>query len=151
MAGKADFTDEEWELLLEAAPGAGMMVVMSDRGGTFRETFSMAKAYTELRKEPGKSQLIDEIVSAKPDLDHTRHTSKEELDEAVLQRLTEAIALLEEKATPEDVEEYKAFAWSIAEHVANARKEGFLGFSGERVSDEEEAALEQIKSTLGLA
>ena len=47
MTAKADFNAEEWETLLEAPPAAGLLVVLSDRGGSIKETFSMAKAYTE--------------------------------------------------------------------------------------------------------
>ena len=44
MTGKADFTPEEWEQIAEGPSGAGMAVAMAHKGGTFRETFSMAKA-----------------------------------------------------------------------------------------------------------
>ena len=53
MTSKADFTDEEWTLLREAPASAGMLVVQADKGGMFRETFSMGKAYTEARKQHG--------------------------------------------------------------------------------------------------
>ena len=41
----------------------------------------MAKAYTEARKEHGDSALLDELVSSKPEMDHTRAHSAEELKE----------------------------------------------------------------------
>lgn len=151
MASKADFTEEEWELLRETAPGVGMAVIVSDRGGTVRESFSMAKAYAEARRQPGASQLLDELVEAKPDMDHSRYGSKDELVEAALKRATDALALIGEKGTEEDVEQFRTFVWSVAEDVANARKEGFMGLTGERVSGAEGAALERIKSTLGLS
>jgi hypothetical protein len=151
MAGKADFTEEEWELLRETPPGIGMVVIVADRGGMMRESFSMAKAYAEARKQPGSGQLIDELVEAKPDMDHTRYGSKEELVEAALDRARQALALVGEKGTAEDVEQFRSFLWSVAEHVANARKEGFMGLTGERVSDAEEAALERIKAAIGMA
>ena len=44
MMGKTAFTPEEWELILERPPGADTILVMADRGGTFRESFSMAGA-----------------------------------------------------------------------------------------------------------
>ena len=69
MTAKADFTAEEWKEILEAPPSAAMMVITAQRGGTIRETFSMAKAYAETRKQHGKSELLDEIVAAKPEID----------------------------------------------------------------------------------
>ena len=149
MTGKADFTEDEWKLVLEAPPSAGLIVIASDRGGSVRESFSMAKAYTEARKDHGDSELLDEIVSAKPEMDHTRYHSPEELKEASLGHIRDAVALLKEKATPEEVDEYKKFIVALANRVAEARKEGFMGLSGERVSDAERSAIAEIEAALG--
>ena len=149
MTGKADFTEEEWTQILEGPTSAGFLVILSDRGGSIRETFSMAKAYTEARKQHGESQLLDEVVSAKPEMDRTRAGSPEELKQHNLDNVRQAIAALKTKATDEEIEEYKKFIVGLAEHVAEARKEGFLGLSGERVSDAERAAIAEIQSALG--
>ena len=149
MAGKADFTEEEWKQVLEGPPSAGLLVIAADRGGSIRESFSMAKAYTEARKQHGESQLLDEVVTAKPEMDHTRYHTPEELKEACLQHVSDAVALLKEKATPEEVEEYKKFILGLAQRVAEARKEGFMGLSGDRVSDAEKSAIGEISGALG--
>jgi hypothetical protein len=145
---KADFTEEEWKAVLEAPPSAGMIVIASDRGGSIRESFSMAKAYTEARKEHGESELLDELVTAKPEMDHTRFHSPEELKEASLKHIRDAVELLKTKATPEELEEYKKFIVGLANRVAEARKEGFMGLSGDRVSDDEKAAIAEVESAL---
>ena len=149
MTGKSDFTEDEWKLVLEAPPSAGLIVIASDRGGSVRESFSMAKAYTEARKDHGDSELLDEIVSAKPEMDHTRFKSQEELKEASLGHIGDAVALLKEKATAEEVDEYKKFIVGLANRVAEARKEGFLGLSGERVSEDERSAIGEVEAALG--
>jgi hypothetical protein len=149
MTGKADFTEEEWKLVLEGPPSAGLIVITSDRGGSIRESFSMAKAYTEARKEHGESELLDEIVSAKPETDHTRYKTPEELKEASLKHISDAVVLLKSKATSEEVEEYKKFILGLAQRVAEARKEGFMGLSGDRVSDDEKRAIGEISGALG--
>ena len=51
MTGKADFTEGDWRIVLESLPAAGMIVVTAQRGGTFRETLAIAKAYAEARKQ----------------------------------------------------------------------------------------------------
>jgi hypothetical protein len=150
MTGKSDFTAEEWKLVLEGPPTAGLLVVTAQRGGSFRETISMAKAYTEARKHHGESELLDEIVSTKPEVDRTRFHSAEELRGHGLQHLRDAVALLEQKAAPEEVEDYKRFTLNLAERVASAHREGFLGLSGERVSGAEQAAIDEIAATLGV-
>jgi hypothetical protein len=49
------------------------------------------------------------------------------------------------------VEEYRRFVTSVANRVADARREGFMGMSGERVSDEERQALADIGEAAGAA
>jgi len=149
MTSHADFSDEEWKQVLQGPPTAGLIVITAQRGGSFRESFSMAKSYAEARKQHGESELLDEIVSTKPQADHTRYHSPEELRNGGLQHLREAVSLLESKATPEEVDEYRRFTVNLAQHVAEAHKEGFLGLSGERVSDAEREAVEQVAEALG--
>ena len=74
MTTKAAFSPEEWKVVLEGPPVAGMIVITAARGGMFRETVAMSKAYAEARAEHGDSELLDEIVAAKPQTDHTDTT-----------------------------------------------------------------------------
>jgi hypothetical protein len=144
MTGKADFTQDEWKLVLEAPMSAGLIVVTAQKGGTFRETFAMAKAYAEARQQHGESQLLDEITAAKPERDHTRYHSPEELKEGGLAHVRDAVALLEAKATPEEVGDYRRFVLTLADKVANAHRE-----HGQAVSDSEQAAIGEITTALG--
>ena len=146
MTGKAVFTNEEWETVLKGPPSAGVIVVMAQRGGTFRETFAISKAYAEARQQHGESELLDEIVSAKPEIDHTRFKSFEELKQHGLQNLRDAIEVLERKATPDEVEGYRRFVLMLADKVANAHRE-----HGVAVSDAERAAINEISASLGAA
>ena len=141
MTDKADFTEEEWELVREGPPTAGMVALTSERGGSFRESWALARAYTDARKEHGESELLDALVAEKPDL--KRYKTPEELETQGLGRLTEAVTLLEQKATPGEVLAYKKFALDVAERVAEAHKEG-----GRPVSEGERAAIEKIAASL---
>jgi hypothetical protein len=140
---KSDFSTEEWQLILEAPPSAGLIVVTAQRGGSFRESIAMAKAYVEARQEHGESELLDEIVSAKPERDHTHYHSAAELKEQGLQHLRDAVALLERKATPVEVEEYRRFIVTLAHKVAAAHRE-----HGQEVSESEQAAIDDITAAL---
>ena len=151
MTGKAQFAPEEWDLILKGPPSAGLIVATAQRGGTFRESLSIAKAYVEARQQHGESELLDEIVASKPEIDHTRYRSVEELKEHGLQHLRDSVGLLERKGTPAEVEEYRQFVLTLADRVANAHREGPLGLSGERVSDAERAAIDEISGALGTA
>ena len=144
MTGSADFTAEEWDVVREGPTSAGMIVSTAQRGGTFREVFAMAKAYAEARKEHGDSALLDELVSSKPEMDHTKSHSPEELKEHGLQRIREAITLVEQKASVEEVGDYRLFVVSLANRVAGAKKEG-----DESISEAESAAIAEITQALG--
>ena len=146
MTGKADFTPQEWQVVLEGPPSAGMIVVTAQRGGTIRETIAIAKAYVEARKKHGQSQLLDEIVSAKPEIDHTRYHTFEELKDDGLRHLGDAIALLERTATAEELDDYRRFVLTLADEVANAHRE-----DEQNVSTAERAAIEEISASVGAA
>ena len=146
MTTKQDFTATEWDQVLEGPPSAGMLVITAQRGGMWRETVSMAKAYAEARTQHGQSELLDEVVAAKPKVDHTRYHSPEELKEQSLAHLRDAVALLREKATPQELEDYKRFIVTLSERVAGSHKE--RGNEG-AVSDAERAAIDSITQALG--
>jgi hypothetical protein len=141
MTGKADFTEEEWELLREGPATAGMVVLLASGGGSFRETWALAKTFAEARQQHGESQLLDELVDEKPDV--PRFGSAEEAEQEGLERLRRAVALLEQKATPDEIESYKQFTLEVAERVAAAHKE-----EGGAVSAEERDAVAKIGSAL---
>jgi hypothetical protein len=142
VTAKTDFTDEEWELLREAPATAGMFVLTASGGGTLRETWALAKSYTEARKQRGASEVLDALVSEKPEA--KRYGSVEEMEREGLDRLRQAVQLLEQKATPEEVADYKQFALDVATRVAEAHKE-----EGATVSPAEQAAIDKVTTALG--
>jgi hypothetical protein len=147
MTSQADLTPDEWKLVLEGPPSAGMIVITAQRGGTLRETVSMAKAYAEARQHHGQSELLDEIVAARPEIDHTRYHSVDELKDHGLAHLRDAVALLEDKATQQELDDYKHFILNLADKVASAHHEH--GHREESVSDAERAAIAEIGEALG--
>ena len=146
MTTKDAFTPEEWKVVLEGPPTAGMIVITAARGGMWRETIAMSKAYAEARSQHGESELLDEIVAAKPEVDHTRYHSPEELRNEGLGHIRDAMALLGSKATAEERDDYRRFVLSLANKVAAAHRE-----HGQSVSPEETAAIDQITEALGAA
>jgi hypothetical protein len=146
MTTKADFTPEEWKVVLEGPSTAGMIVATASHGGTFRESIAMSKAYAEARAEHGESELLDEIVAAKPKVDHTLYHSPEELREHGLGHIRDAMALLESKATTEERDDYRQFVLTLADKVAAAHRE-----HGQSVSPSETEAIGEITAALGTA
>ncbi|HXF31920.1 MAG TPA: hypothetical protein VN522_10390 [Solirubrobacterales bacterium] len=148
MTKQADFTEQEWDTVLEGPTSAGMIVTTAERGGTFREVFAMAKAYTEARQEHGTSELLDEIVAHKPETDRTKAHSAEELREHGLQNIRDAVALVADKATPAELGDYRLFVVTVAKKVAAAKKEKG---SEDGISAAEAQAITEIEGALGVS
>jgi ribosomal protein S12 methylthiotransferase accessory factor YcaO len=141
MTSKSEFTEQEWEVLREGPPTAGMIAATASSGGTFRESWALAKALTEARQHHGESELLDAIAAEKPHA--KRFDSPQELETQGLAQLHEAVALLQQKATPDEVDAYKKFTLAVAGRVAEAHKEG-----GQAVSPEEQQAIDKITASL---
>jgi hypothetical protein len=149
MTTKADFNAAEWDIVAQAPLLAGMSVIAASRGGTLRESMAMAKTYAEARKQQGASELLDALVASPPAVDPSQLQQGDDAAKVVTERLREAVRLMEQKATPEEVEAYKRFILDVAEAAAKAHKEGgFLGIGGKEVSEEEQRALDQVAATL---
>jgi hypothetical protein len=151
MTTKADFNGDEWQRVAEAPALGGLIVATAQRGGTIRESLAMGKAYAEAKRQHGESSdLLGDIVGGIPQIEPRQFSSAEDLRTQGLQRLRDAVALVEGKASPEETEAYRRFAISVAQRAAEADKSGgVLGIGGERVSDAEREALAQIAEALG--
>jgi uncharacterized protein (DUF1778 family) len=143
MTTKADFSPADWETVLEGPPTAGLMVITASRGGTFRESFALSKAYAEARAQHGESELLDEIVAEKPRMEHGKVHNPEELRDQGLDQLRDAATVLEHAATAEERDDYRRFVLTVATKVAEAHREG-----GQRVSPAEQQAIQDITTAL---
>jgi hypothetical protein len=151
MTRKADFNAEEWSTVVEGPLYAGMRVISADRGGTLRESLALGRVYQEARGSHGESELLDELIKSPPSIDPNRvREAGGNIAAVASERLREAIAILEAKATPEEVDAYKRFVMTVAQAVASAHKEGgFLGIGGKEISDAENQALDEVSTALG--
>jgi hypothetical protein len=139
MAGKADFSDSEWESLHLGLTGAGMLVAVSDAGffDSFKEAGTLAKHLAEASRT-SSSELIREIarthgtgfgLTAKP----------EEVEAKTLAALESSAATLTTKA-PDELEAYRSLVLDIATSVAAAAG------GGDRVESE---AIDKITAAVG--
>jgi hypothetical protein len=150
MTAKSEFNAEEWSLIVDAPALAALRVATADRGGTLRESISLARVYAEARKRGGGGELLTQVVSSPPQLDPAR--AREQLGEQASGRLREAIELVDLKATTEEADEYRRFVLRVADTVAHAHKEGgVLGIGGKPVSERERAVLDELSQTVGVA
>lgn len=151
MTRRAEFNAEEWATVVAAPLYAGMRVISAARGGTVRESLAMGRVYQQARERHGESELLDELVASPPVIDgELASRTADEIVAATAQHLRDAMAIVEAKATPAEVDDYKRFVMLVAQAAAEAHKEGgFLGIGGQRVSDAENVALDEISTALG--
>ena len=150
MTTKAEFNGEEWDKIAAAPAIAGLIVASAQRGGTIRESLAMAKTYAAAKQEHASGDLVGEIVASAPHLDAKEFSSKEDLHTRGLGKISEAVELVREKATVDELVDYREFVRNVAQHAAEADKSGgFLGIGGERVTGQEEAVLGEITAALG--
>ena len=140
MAGKADFTEDEWDALQKGVTGAGMLVSVADRDFTdsFGEASALAKQLAAHRES--ESQLVRELAETHG-TGFGMTASPEEILQGTIDALTSAVGTLGEKALDE-LEAYRSLVLEVATAVAEAKG---------GVKEAETAAIEKIKAALGAA
>ena len=140
MAGKKDFTEEEWEQLRKGATGAGLLVAASDRGflDTFKEASSLAKFLKGSRDDD--SQLVRELSSG-GGTGFGLVASPNEVENGTVEALRGGVETLRAKA-PDELESYRAFVIDLAESVGRSAGGG---------DEAEAAAVEKLKAALANA
>ncbi|RUA03369.1 MAG: hypothetical protein DSY89_00855 [Deltaproteobacteria bacterium] len=154
---KEDFTAEEWQTLFNAPSMAGLAVTAASPSGpigVMKEMFSVGMSLADLVKKKSDNTLIQALVEdvkkrgTKPKKPENVK-NMEEVKTYALQQLQTAADILDKKNAGDEGEEFKSWLIDISQRTAEAAKEGgFLGFGGERVSSEEEAALSEISAIL---
>ena len=140
MAGKSDFTEDEWNALQQGVTGAGLLVSSAHRDFTdsFGEAGTIAKQLAAHRES--ESQLVRELAG-------TRGTgfglvaSPTEVVEETINALGAASEVLGQKA-PDELEAYRSFVLDVATAAAEAKG---------GVKDEERQALDRITAALGVS
>ena len=163
MASKLDFTPEEWTTLRTAPAFVGGAMLAASPDGfltSIREAFSMgsssfttlkAHEHVPLLKEimTDKDKLVDDM-KAKLGTGGDAAARRAKLHAEAIASVKQAIAILMQKGTPEDVAAYRAWISAVAEGVAKAASSGgFLGFVGEKVSVAEKTFMGEVTAALG--
>jgi hypothetical protein len=138
VAGKSDFTEEEWEQLRRGVTGAGLLVATSDRSffDSFKEAATMAKYLAG--SQGSDSQLVRELASEHGTGFGFTDSSKE-VETGAMEALQAAVETLQAKA-PDELEAYRAFVLELAESVGRAAGGG---------DGPEAAAIDEIRAALG--
>lgn len=163
MAKKADFTSEEWQLILSMPQVASLYLALASPSnplGLAQELIASTKGILEALKSSSGNELIDAVAAdirekaeKRERLESPLQMSKDpnEMKTRCLQIFREVAALLSQKA-PADAQAYKQWVYQAAQNSANAAKEGgVFGIGGERINEAETAALKELAIALDLS
>jgi len=156
MATQKDFTADEWKNVAAAPFMAGMIVTMADLSGLVgmtKEAIAVGKVITE-SATTSSSELIRSLAEsfksgARPEMP-ALPKDREQARTSFVQKCALAAAAVAAKS-PAEAQEFTTWLMSIARKAADAAKEGgFLGIGGTQVSAQEQAALSQLGTALGV-
>ena len=163
MAKKADFTSEEWQLILSMPQVASLYIALASPSnplGLAQELIASTRAIVETLKTSSGNELMDAVgadirekVEKRERLEPPLKTSNDlnQMKSQCLQACRDLAVLLSQKA-PADAQAYKQWVYQAAHNSANAAKEGgVFGIGGERVSEAEAAALREIATALDIS
>jgi hypothetical protein len=158
----SNFSAEELSKIVEAPMLVGVAVSMVDVGivSTAIEMAAMAKEVAGAAAKYPNNSIIQStftetvmksgaIKLEKPDLT-PEEVEMGALVELAIEAINSALTTLNGKASPEEIQDYKAFIYACGEAVAKAAGDGLFGSGKTKVSNTEAAALTKVKTALGI-
>jgi hypothetical protein len=141
MAGKADFTEQEWDAMQKGVTGSAFLVALADRGffDTFKEVGALGK-YLSKAREKNPSPLIRELAGVRG-TGFGLTSSPDEVEKGTTEALGAAAAALQAKA-PDEVENYRSFVLEVAKAVGDA---------ADNIDPKETGAIDKITAALQTA
>lgn len=164
MSALTDYTQDEVEKMMAAPMVVSMYIMGSALSGPIGLVKEMM-AGVETAMDAAKAAAPDSVLGAlfsednmKMQQEKMQQETRESTDGAqnmdqakakMLDELKQAVTILSTKGSPAEVDAYKKLMVSIAEHVANAAKEGgFMGIGGTLVNDAEKTAIADIQNAV---
>jgi hypothetical protein len=157
----SDYTPDELQTIVNAPMFTGLAVAMVDMGivSTAIEATALSKQIAGAAEKYPDNSVIQagfseetfknkQVKMAKPDIKSEDVKSGAVVDQAI-EAINQALGVIESKATAEEVTQYKQFVYDCGKAVAEAAGSGLFG-SGNKVSAEEAAALDKLKTAMGL-
>jgi hypothetical protein len=165
MAGKANFTADEWSRVLASPMVAGAAITAADPSGLWglmKEAMAGGWALLQAKQDTSANALAKAV--AEDFANGNAGTLARERVQAIfkdprpadlkaraVEELRSVASLLNAKV-PQEAGAFKGWLRDVAQKTAEAGNEGgFLGFGGVTVSDAEKATLAEISAALGTA
>jgi len=151
LAGRTDFSHDEWTALRRAMIGSAVIVATAEGGKADMISEMLAVSEHLLGARRGHpSQLVRELADiTRFDSGFQTGMTAAQFEGPALEAIRTATALVTAR-TPGDAAAFRRFLVELAETAANAHKEGgLMRMGGSRVSQAEAAAILRVKKALG--
>jgi hypothetical protein len=155
-----EYIQQELDTIAEAPMFIGMAVALVDMGviSTAIEAVALSQQLANVANKYSSNSIIQSVFSEavlrsghvklkKPDIKPEDVQSGAVVDRAIASAKN-ALAVVEDKATSDEISQYKEFLYACADAVANAAGSGLFGTGSNKVSDKEAVALAKIKAAL---
>ena len=164
---KDQFTDDEWFVIASVPSMVGAAMAGAGKSGiigTAKEAMASMKSMVAGRDSYPDNPVINAILERAESFSEAKEkagayrekalsqfkeqniTNPEEFNQYMLKNASNAIELVNSKASEHQAAEYQQWCITIAEKVGEAASEGgFMGFGGERVSENERALMNELK------
>lgn len=159
MTSKADFTPQEWTMLLLAPVQTGMAVLLSSSSGligTAKEAMALYNATNKrVAQQYPQNSLIQELLSSNNDQEDKHvfqkvkayisdNKARQQVKPEALQTCRNIAMLLSQRVSPQEAEGYKQWLMDVSTKVASASSE-----NGHAINDAERMTLKEIADALG--
>lgn len=168
MTTRADFSEAQWQLLLDAPHAAAMGVVVIDFGlvDFAKEAAVMVRFAQQAQAMYAHNELVQDVLAESTSIERStgwhlpwrdldqgdeegrRRSRPERIARRLLAKIEAAVAVLDEHAEPTEAQEFKEMLYVYADRVARASGEGLFG-RGDRVSPKEARFLRELQEALG--
>ena len=155
---KDDFTEDEWARIVRAPMVAGIAISLADPGGPIEAAKESMATVRTATNPPSREQLLAEVALEIQAEVQQRHNPLKGFKptaagtspgEQVLEELRAVGGIVSSKATAEEATAFGTWLVAAAQAAADAAREGgFMGFHAERVSEREEAMLDQVRDAV---
>jgi hypothetical protein len=154
---KGDFPEDEWTRIMRAPFLAGLAISLADPGGPIEAAKESMATIKSATNPPSREQLLAEVALELQAMTQRRHnplggykpTKAESPGKQVLEELRSVQAIVAARATPEETAAFGRWLLATAQAAADAAKEGgFMGFHAKRVSEGEQAMLDQVRDAV---
>ena len=164
MTARAEYTDEEWNLLDMTPYAVGAALSFADGAGFFETLGEMTALEAARARGPQRypgNELVAALVTDRatprslPPVPRTDEGSGTEDAAATLRRMAlqdcrDVVALLEERSHAAEAEGYKRFLMGLAVATATASRHGGWFSRGPLVDEQERQLLCEVSAILGI-